>query len=79
VPLNQDKKESIETAAITAEELLGDLPVDYIINNAAYVSLLFHLSLWSSPVASKPPVYPGRLPYDLDILIVYLAPRIRQT
>lgn len=39
VPLNQDKKESIEAAAAAAEELLGDLPVDYIINNAAYVSL----------------------------------------
>ena len=39
VPLNQDKKESIEAAAATAEDLLGDLPVDYIINNAAYVSL----------------------------------------
>jgi len=36
VPLNQDKRESIEAAATTAEELLGDLPVDYIINNAAY-------------------------------------------
>ena len=39
MPLNQDKKESIEAAAATAEDLLGDLPVDYIINNAAYVSL----------------------------------------
>jgi NAD(P)-dependent dehydrogenase (short-subunit alcohol dehydrogenase family) len=39
VRLNQDKRESIEAAATTAEELLGDLPVDYIINNAAYVRL----------------------------------------
>ena len=39
MPLNQDKKESIEAAAATAEDLLGDLPVDYIINNAAYVNL----------------------------------------
>ena len=36
--MNQDKKESIEAAAATAEDLLRDLPVDYIINNAAYVS-----------------------------------------
>jgi len=36
VSLDQDKKESIEAAATVAEELLGDLPVDYIINNAAY-------------------------------------------
>ena len=64
VPLNQDKKESIEAAAVTAEELLGDLPVDYIINNAAYVSLLFYLSLRSRPVARnrrKPPVHPDGL------------------
>ena len=39
VLLNQDKKELIEAAAATAEDLLGDLPVDYIINNATYVSL----------------------------------------
>lgn len=64
VPLNQDKKESIEAAAVAAEELLGDLPVDYIINNAAYVSLLYYLSLRSGLVARnrrKPPVHPYEL------------------
>jgi len=75
--LNQDKKESIEAAAITAEDLLGDLPVDYIINNAAYVSLLFHLSFWSTPVARNPPVHQDGLSCDLGTLMVYLAPRIR--
>jgi len=59
VPLNQDKRESIEAAAAAAEELLGDLPVDYIINNAAYVSLfiLFVPSEWalSRGIASRTP------------------------
>lgn len=77
--MNQDKKESIEAAAVTAEDLLGDLPVDYIINNAAYVSLPFHLSFWSTPIARNPPVHRDGLSYDLGTLIVYSAPRIRQT
>lgn len=38
IQLDQENVDSIKQAAETAEELLGELPVDYIINNAAFVS-----------------------------------------
>jgi hypothetical protein len=80
VPLNQDKKESIEAAATTAEELLGDLPVDYIINNAAYVSLSVSFVLRSRPCHEEgPPVHPDGHSYKSNILTVHPALGIRQT
>lgn len=80
VPLNQDKRESMEAAATTAEELLGDLPVDYIINNAAYVSLSVRLPFRSRPCHEEgPPLHPDGLSYKSNILTVYPALGIRQT
>ena len=74
MPLNQDKKESIEAAAAAAEELLGDLPVDYIINNAAYVSPSIHLSLHRQPSREEGLlVRPDEHLNVLNVLNVHLA------
>jgi NAD(P)-dependent dehydrogenase (short-subunit alcohol dehydrogenase family) len=40
VQLDHEKPESCQRAAQEAEELLGELPIDYIINNAAFVRLI---------------------------------------
>jgi NAD(P)-dependent dehydrogenase (short-subunit alcohol dehydrogenase family) len=63
VQLDHEKPESCQRAAREAEELLGELPIDYIINNAAYVCPPF--SLFSSfsnsllHVISPPKQHPG--------------------
>ncbi|KAG8837276.1 hypothetical protein FRC18_009684 [Serendipita sp. 400] len=45
VQLDHEKPESCQQAATEAEDLLGELPIDYIINNAAFVSQ-FYLSIF---------------------------------